>query len=59
LLAQSFSTTARLVLEASEEQRAGAAAFGRRFDRRTLLRPAVQALADSVGASDLTEGMAR
>ena len=59
LLAQSFVVTARLALGASDEQRAGAAAFGRRFDRRTLLRPAVQALADSVGASGLTEGAAR
>jgi hypothetical protein len=59
LLAQSFSTAARLALEASDEQRASAAAFGRRFDRKTLLRPAVQALADSVAASGLAEGAAR
>jgi hypothetical protein len=58
-LSQSFIMTARLALEASDEQRAAAAAYARRFERRTLLGPAVQALADSVGASGLSEGAAR
>jgi hypothetical protein len=56
-LARSFVQAAALALGATEEQRAAAVAHAARFERRRLLEPAVRALAASVVASPLAEGV--
>jgi glycosyltransferase involved in cell wall biosynthesis len=47
-LAESFVTTARTVLSASEEQRAAALAHAARYERRAQMAPAVRDLVDSI-----------
>jgi hypothetical protein len=55
-LAESFLATARLVIETTDDQRARAAAYGRSYERRAILGPAVGALTEAVAGKAASVG---
>lgn len=55
-VAESFVATARLVIETTDNRRTVAADYGRSYERRAMLRPAVRALAEAVAGKTASVG---
>jgi hypothetical protein len=55
-VAESFRATARLVVESSDDLRARAAQYGRSYERRAMLGPAVRSLTEAVAGEATSVG---